>query len=390
MALAVFSLKRNRSSSSKLYDNSHEPVNKLSRLFNKFTSSLLNHKQQQQQTTPPIRKVSIKKLNVIFKNETETNNNKIPQLHFIEQDKQQRKQQRLSQQSDIVFSKKEKLEYDPRYLSTVHTSKNGLPSILIRRPSSLSDMKSVTTTTLVQPHHEEKEENDDVDDEEKEKKRNTLTLSLNEQDIDHQLQQHYLTIHSSSNMTTCSGDLSAKEFADIAGIKIISDNDEDNEEEDNDHYFDNDDDNNNNNNNEWLFNHSHISSKHHSILDDHDKLSMITSSSSIYSHRHSKRHLPHIWDSEFWKDPTTTATTATSCKLKQQHLPLSEQKQNHEEEDNEHKEDIPNVLYELRKMNTTSNDCLKKSENNSLRKQQSCCVIKKGRFEVSLETAETS
>ncbi|CAO3652735.1 unnamed protein product [Cunninghamella echinulata] len=387
MALAVFSLKRNRSSSSKLYDNSHEPVNKLSRLFNKFTSSLLNHKQQQQ--TPPTRKVSIKKLNVIFKNETETNKNKIPQLHFIEHDKQQRKQQRLSQQSDIVFSKKEKLEYDPRYLSTVHTSKNGLPSILIRRPSSLSDMKSVTTTTLVQPHQEEKEENND--DEGKEKKRNTLTLSLNEQDIDHQLQQHYLTIHSSSNMTTCSGDLSAKEFADIAGIKIISDNDDDNEEEeeeeDNDHYFDNED---NNNTNEWLFNHSHISSKHHSFLDDHDKLSMITSSSSIYSHRHSKRHLPHIWDSEFWKDPTTATTTTTPCKLKQQQIPLPEQKQNHEEGDNEHKEDIPNVLYELRKMNTTSNDCLKKSENNPLRKQQSCCVIKKGRFEVSLETTETT
>ncbi|CAO3650576.1 unnamed protein product [Cunninghamella blakesleeana] len=352
MALAVFSLKRNRSgsSTSKIYENNHEPVNKLSRLFNKFTSSILYHKQQQQ--NKPIRRASIKKLHVIFKNENEEP--KIPILNLVKEEDNLQLKRPFSQHSEIIFSKKEKLEYDPRYLSTVQTAKNGLPGILIRRPSSLSDMRSTAAT----PIQYEKEIN------------HHSALSLNEEEIDRQLQQHYLTINSASNMTTCSGDLSAKEFADMAGIKIISDNSDSDEDEDDNESLDKE------NHSEWNFDHhdhshhqsflsSNISSKNHSFLTDHDKLSIHTSSSSVYSNKQHKKYQPHIWDSEFWQQPSSSI--------------LKKQLQ--------HNQDIPNVLYELRKLNTTSNEHLSKKENNPLRKQRSC-VIKKGRFEVSLETTD--
>ncbi|KAI8142289.1 hypothetical protein BJV82DRAFT_616200 [Fennellomyces sp. T-0311] len=141
---------------------------------------------------------------------------------------------------------------------------------------------------------------------------------------------------SSSNITVNSEDLTAKEFADIAGIRILLDNDTDN------------------------------------IYDDLDNVSdvvMHTVSTEQRTHFSScsSNRQPKIWDAEFWFDPcspTNNNSTASSSGA------IPRRRSVH------HPDGQPRIFNELRQMQSTD--------------KLSNCVIKKGRFEICLEAPDRS
>ncbi|ORX53595.1 hypothetical protein DM01DRAFT_1336130 [Hesseltinella vesiculosa] len=143
-----------------------------------------------------------------------------------------------------------------------------------------------------------------------------------------------------SNLTTHSEDLTAKEFADMAGITILP-------EDDDDAFLD-----------DAILNDSLAD-----LVEDldlgsilHEKQS-IASSSLISRHcsMRSNKSLPRlqIWDSGFWQTNPSSPH-------------------------------VPPILHELRRIQSTN---LQPHPRLQLRRNKSC-VIKKGRFLVSLETAD--
>ncbi|KAI7882411.1 hypothetical protein K492DRAFT_59417 [Lichtheimia hyalospora FSU 10163] len=155
---------------------------------------------------------------------------------------------------------------------------------------------------------------------------------------------HHIRHKSSSNITVNSEDLTAKEFADIAGIRILDD--------------------------------ASLS------CCDNDAIMHTTCTSTRsslqgrdYSHHRSMRSAascsllrptPHIWDAEFWNNPDASCSKTISNNdrnsIKQQQQPLQE----------------------WGRRRSTSNDSSRS------RSAINNCVIKKGRFEICLETAEST
>ncbi|KAJ8662267.1 hypothetical protein O0I10_001960 [Lichtheimia ornata] len=159
---------------------------------------------------------------------------------------------------------------------------------------------------------------------------------------------HHIRQKSSSNITVNSEDLTAKEFADIAGIRILDD--------------------------------ASLS------CCDNDAI-MHTSSTSTrsslqgrdYSHHRSMRSAascsllrptPHIWDAEFWSNPDASSSKSTTTN-----------NNNHHHHDGN---SIKQQQQEWGRRRSTSNDSSRS------RSAINNCVIKKGRFEICLETAEST
>ncbi|KAF1803680.1 hypothetical protein FB192DRAFT_1277133 [Mucor lusitanicus] len=159
---------------------------------------------------------------------------------------------------------------------------------------------------------------------------------------------------SASNITINSEDLTAKEFADIAGIRILPENDIG--EEDEESYLD--------------------------YLDEHHRLSVI-SYVSLQSYSTSSK--PKIWDNEFWLNPEEHHHYHQSSRMSRSNSTATHRSNHttpHEPTTAKKLLDRkpstvvvvePPILHELR---TRSSE--KKADQNSH------CVIKKGRFEIHL------
>ncbi|SAM03098.1 hypothetical protein [Absidia glauca] len=95
-----------------------------------------------------------------------------------------------------------------------------------------------------------------------------------------------------------------------------------------------------------------------------------------------------IWDSAFWNDNKSEQSTLLNRKIS---APPPIRRQQH------HQDHVPPVLHELRRINTISNDDLHKQQHryhHHQRQQQQSLqrnhsyVVKKGRFEISIETTD--
>jgi hypothetical protein len=99
-------------------------------------------------------------------------------------------------------------------------------------------------------------------------------------------------------------------------------------------------------------------------------------------------HRLQIWDSAFWNDNNTGQSAPLNRKIS---APPPIRRQQH------HQDHVPPVLHELRRINTISNDDLhrqqqryhhhQRQQQQSLQRNHSY-VVKKGRFEVSIETTD--
>ncbi|CAO3615318.1 unnamed protein product [Mucor hiemalis] len=173
-----------------------------------------------------------------------------------------------------------------------------------------------------------------------------------------------------SNMTINSEDLTAKEFADIAGIRILPEEentieddieviegcrrDVDNEQR----KFSQDED--------IVMNNATISSRY-----TNDRLSVLSCTSfQSYSTQSNKLK---IWDNEFWFHPEVPVATASRITAsKTTVLSMSDSGLNRKLSTRSTRLAEPPILHELRRMNTTGNDSN---------------FIKKGRFEIHLGNA---
>lgn len=156
---------------------------------------------------------------------------------------------------------------------------------------------------------------------------------------------HHIRHKSSSNITVNSEDLTAKEFADIAGIRILDD--------------------------------ASLS------CCDNDAIMHTTSTSTRsslqgrdYSHHRSMRSAascsllkptPQIWDAEFWNNPDASCSKTTN-----------------NNDGNSIKQQQQQPWLEWSRRRSTSNDSSRS------RSAINNCVIKKGRFEICLETADST
>ena len=185
-----------------------------------------------------------------------------------------------------------------------------------------------------------------------------------------------------SNMTINSEDLTAKEFADIAGIRILP---EDMMEEDEEGDYDSElstaeerrfskeyhDD-------EMMA--SSVSSHHQttkSSTDHHDRLSLLSYTSlSSYSTSVGGTKLK-IWDHDFWSHPelSSIATTTSRKNSIKSRISMSSNTLNRKPSTRSIHLGEPSILHELRRMNT----------GNTSEKS----IIKKGRFEIQLGSDQT-
>lgn len=211
------------------------------------------------------------------------------------------------------------------------------------------------------------------------KKLNSILIKQSGSNPQQQPLQHQLTKVSSrvsnthtsvSNITVNSEDLTAKEFADIAGIRILSETEDDPIDEERKVSG-------NSSSNMIGFTedtHLRTVSTGKSFLDD-EQYSVV----SCISAQDSK---PKIWDIDFWKNPDdiyhhvnqSQSTTPKPVNNKQQQSVKSTHVVTVE----------PPILHELRRMSTRNND------NKLDSSVQQHYVIKKGRFEIQLGDIDSS
>ncbi|KAI8344149.1 hypothetical protein BC941DRAFT_497490 [Chlamydoabsidia padenii] len=212
---------------------------------------------------------------------------------------------------------------------------------------------------------------------------------------------------SASNMTVNSEDLTAKEFADMAGIKIIPDNDDD-------HDHDNDDDDNDDDDKYYKLNHEDQAYDTHS--------SIMAKSITSRTHQQHKMHQPtssassivarpsyfsyhagdennwsvgstasqhsgtaKIWNNDFWKRPTMEDSTSPLRKHRSallQHRqtlslppPIPASKVHGQHAKSKSTIDLP-IVHELKRIHSASNNTGTDPQ-----------VIRKGRFEIQLESS---
>ncbi|KAI8096096.1 hypothetical protein BDF21DRAFT_407450 [Thamnidium elegans] len=309
-AFSVLSLKRNRSSS----NNNKGPVSKLSKIksgLSKLTNSITHHE------TLDNRRTSFIGLFQYFRNNEE-------QKGIFDSDRHYE----YNQYHNIKKNqKKQDMEINIHTLPIHATPK--LTSILIKRsgttPSSLSQSKKYN----VNPKRTRAYSN--------------ATLS---------------------NMTINSEDLTAKEFANIAGIRILpeqkdqeqegqEEQEEDEENEDGGRKFSTED----------LVMHT-VSSNYttSSYFQDNSFTCCLPTTNEL-----------KIWDNKFWfhpeetacrKDTTTITATVSSSSSLDRKLSIKSTSE-------------PPILHELRRMGTRNSE-------------KDACVIKKGRFEIQLNSSSVS
>lgn len=366
-AFSVLSLKRNRSTSTSKAQSvgSFEPVSKLSRLksglniFSKISDAITQH-QQDNQFNNYTKRTSFIGILQYFRNDQDTKDkfrlrrkatyDSDGYYEYHQYHKKLNRKQKYAQQ----------VERNIHTLPTAHTKK--LTSILIKRSDTnpMNQQQQQQQQQKQQHHHHQPE----------------LTKVSS--------RQSNATHVSTSNITVNSEDLTAKEFADIAGIRILpeeEDEDEDKEEQDN---LDNlievkrkfssgtftDED-------IYMHTVSTTSKSYLDYLDDHHRLSVI-SYASLQSYTTSSK--PKIWDNEFWLNPEdyyqlqqNRISRSNSAATHQSIITTSNEKKLLDRKPSKIVVVEPPILHELRTRNSE-----KKVDQNSH------CVIKKGRFEIHL------
>ncbi|KAL0097955.1 hypothetical protein J3Q64DRAFT_1716041 [Phycomyces blakesleeanus] len=204
--------------------------------------------------------------------------------------------------------------------------------------------------------------------------------------------RHYS--HVSSSITVNSEDLTAKEFADYTGIRILSETDDDNE-----HTNSEDEDETKRCGCEdegivpVLVRGTHGRHKSCDTTTLHvNEDSQISIKSYCSMHSHDTRSLyrkPQIWDSDFWRKPGQPQPLPQQPNLGHKRSgssipttpPLLSLTQETE----------PPIIHTMRKLNTLSTETLNQRNNNTNISQlvppSRNCIIRKGRFEIHLESS---
>ncbi|CAO3600668.1 unnamed protein product [Absidia cylindrospora] len=401
-----------------------EPVNKLSHIFYKFTNTITPHQRH------VLKRPSMTHLVSFFKSDSQMetlgkDSGFTKDMNFERRRYQQNMQTPRQPKDDgyATLSQKEHPEYDSSGPSLIgyqfpsinhHT--NNVPSILIRRPS-LTTSPSLDGSSMYRPELNNKTKSNT--DNKYINNNNNKSKGNYSSDL-HENGKSNASMKESPNLTTHSGDLTARQFANIAGIKILSEDEEDD-----------DDDTDDSNDSEWdggggggssVIQHigssdgsmrdgqgTTLSNRSKGALLDQDKLSAGTSSSiftlnySTTSNASSSNHKqqPQIWDSAFWNDNNNNLdSVAYSKALAQRKVSAPTERRHHHHQSNgshshQHQQRQPpsdgSILHELRRINTISNDHLTHQQSHHrqtpLRRNRSY-VIKKGRFEVSIETSD--
>ncbi|KAI8098697.1 uncharacterized protein BX664DRAFT_319365 [Halteromyces radiatus] len=325
----MFSLKRNKKYATNTIETQQVSSNKLSRFFNKLTHSITPQHE--------LKKPSITNLSSLFKSDS--------YIPVIRQDSILDK--------DKCFERQRYHKTNQIKVKEESTSSQTIPSILIRRPSLTTSSSS--SSSLVE-----------------------TSKYFSSSSIDNKNNSNITnpsSINGSSNLTTHSGDLTAKQFADIAGIKILS---EDDGTDDSEWINDQDE------GDDLLV--GKVSATHLTKMTDQDKSSSICTYSTLLSRNEStassqlrKQSSLQIWDSAFWHDGFNEQSNSL---LRKTSAPPQRHKDN----------PMPNIIHELRRINTISNEYLTNQyhhQSSSVQHKRSC-VIRKGRFEISLETTDST
>ncbi|GAN06193.1 hypothetical protein MAM1_0115d05673 [Mucor ambiguus] len=362
---SVLSLKRNRSTStSKAHSvGSSEPVSKLSRLksglniFSKISDAITQH-HQDAQFNNYTKRTSFIGILQYFRNDQDTRN-------------KSRLRRKATHDSDGYYEyhqyhqKLNKKQTDARQAErNIHT----LPTPQAKKLTSILIKQSGTNPTSQQPQHQQHQPQ-------------LTKVSSRRSNATHV---------SASNITINSEDLTAKEFADIAGIRILPENDIGEEEEER---YDDDPDNlieverkfsNGTSTDDDIHMHtvSTVSKSYLDYLDEHHRLSVI---SYVSLQSYSTNNKPKIWDNEFWLNPeehhhylqgSRISRSNSTATHRSNHTASNESTAAKRLLDRKPSTLVvvePPILHELR---TRSNE--NKADQNSR------CVIKKGRFEIHL------
>ncbi|CEP18680.1 hypothetical protein [Parasitella parasitica] len=382
-AFSVMSLKRNRSTStSKAHSGgSPEPVSKLSRLksglniFSKISDAIAQH-QQDSKFHSYTKRTSFIGILQYFRNDQDTKN-------------KSRLRRKATYDSDGYYEYhhyQRKLNRQETHAQQAERNNHTMPAVQTRKLTSIlikqSDMASIK--------QQQKQEQPHL------------------QYIDHPpltkigSRRSNATHVSASNVTINSEDLTAKEFADMAGIRILSEQDDandnsnikDQEKEEEQERYDADPDelvdierkfSSGTSTDEDVHMHTVSTSKSYlDCLDEHHRLSIISYVSMQSYSTHSNKL--KIWDSEFWLNPeeqhhyyynssrmsrsNSTATHRSAATLSSE--PGAKKRLDLKPSTIAVVE--PPILHELRSRNSVK----KKADQNSH------CVIKKGRFEIHL------
>lgn len=368
-AFSVLSLKRNRSTStSKAHSvGSSEPVSKLSRLksglniFSKISDAIAQH-QQDSQFNSYTKRTSFVGILQYFRNDQDTRN-------------KSRLQRKATYDSDGYYEyhqyhqKLNRKQTDARQAErNIHTlptpQAKKLTSILIKRSGTNPMSQQQQQQKQPQQYHHQPQ---------------LTKVSSRRSNATHV---------STSNITINSEDLTAKEFADIAGIRILPEDDSGEEEE----RYDDDPDNliaierkfsNGTSTDDDIHMHtvSTTSKSYMDYLDEHHRLSVI-SYVSLQSYSTSSK--PKIWDNEFWLNPEDHHHYQQQNKMSRSNSAATHRSIHTTSNESTAKKRLdrkpstvvvvePPILHELRTRNSE-----KKMDQNSH------CVIKKGRFEIHL------
>ncbi|KAI8371590.1 uncharacterized protein BYT42DRAFT_580796 [Radiomyces spectabilis] len=183
---------------------------------------------------------------------------------------------------------------------------------------------------------------------------------------DHKRQNSHLSSYVlASNITTHSEDLTAKEFADIAGIKILPEDE-----------FDDD---------AVMYTASSFLPFPYHHREETVNMSLYTQS-SMYSHGDTLRRL-QIWDPEFWINPDSGQSASSVGTSSQGHIRAADHVTKHHDSGLE----LLPVSHDLRRVKTVPDEDpyhrlgLQRASTTMARNH----VIKKGRFEIHLETTNS-
>ncbi|KAI9026524.1 hypothetical protein CLU79DRAFT_717493 [Phycomyces nitens] len=191
--------------------------------------------------------------------------------------------------------------------------------------------------------------------------------------------------HVSSSITVNSEDLTAKEFADYTGIRILSEDNNEEDSEDGDERKCGCDD-------EGIVpvlvrgtHGRHKSCDTTTLHVNEDSQISIKSYCSMHSHdARSLYRKPQIWDSDFWRKPGQPQPLPQQPNLGHKRSgssipttpPLLSLDQDPE----------PPIIHTMRRLNTLSTETLNQHTNSQLVPSRNC-IIRKGRFEIHLESA---
>ncbi|ORZ08913.1 hypothetical protein BCR42DRAFT_424269 [Absidia repens] len=435
-----------------------EPVSKLSHIFSKFTNTITPHQRH------VLKRPSMTHLVSFFKSDSQLDtlgkdSGFTKDMNFERRRYQQNMQTPRQPKDDgyATLYQKEHPEYDlsgssligsqfPSMNHHISNNHNHVPSILIRRPS-LTTSTSLDGASMYQPELNNRSKSN-IDSISTKSKTDNKRININNKSTSTSTSGHSSDLHEngksdasmkeSPNLTTHSGDLTARQFANIAGIKILS------EDEDND----DDDDTDDSNDSGWdgdggggssSVNHrigssdgsmrdgqgTTLSNRSKAALLDQEKLSAGTASSiftlnysttsNASSSNHKQQQQPQIWDSAFWNDNNNNnininnhldSVVYSKALTQRKGSAPTERRHHHQYQTNgshfhQHQQrqqlqckpsSDGTILHELRRINTISNDHLTHHQQSHhrqtpLRRNRSY-VIKKGRFEVSIETSD--